>query len=105
MISLVKTIHDAKMRKGKPHISGEVEMLLISGAVLIGHVDGKPKTATDISRFLTIPRPTVLRKLEWLERTGMIARKGRTYITVNHSETDYSYVDSALALIRKAAAR
>lgn len=103
-IDLIKIIHDGKFGKlTTPNISGEVETLLISGAVLIGHVKGKPKTATDISRFLGIPRATVLRKLDRLEQDGMITRKGRKYITLVPDETDFSYVDRALALIRKVA--
>lgn len=101
-IDLVKVLHRGRLKRAR--IAGEVEMLLMSGVVLIGHVKGTPRTASQISRALGIPRATVQRKLAELQRRGVVAsRKGQYHFVADAG--DHSYVDKALALIASAAAQ
>jgi biotin operon repressor len=101
-IDLIKVLHRGRLKRGR--IAGEVEMLLMAGVVLIGHVKGAPRTASQISRSLGIPRATVQRKLAELQKRGVIAsHKGQYHFLTDAG--DHSYVDKALALIASAAAQ
>jgi hypothetical protein len=101
-VGIVVMIHRAWPRRANNHLNaGELELGAITASVLIGTVEGKPKTASGVARHLMMSRPTVLRKLAILERYGTIERVGRTYRTKDHPSIDFSYADDALALIRK----
>jgi DNA-binding IclR family transcriptional regulator len=91
----------------KASVGGRVETLLISGEVLIGHVENRPRNATDIARHLHVPRATVVRKLALLERAGEVKQleDGRYCYTKEQDEAALGYVDTALAIIRRAARR
>ncbi len=112
-IDLIKTAHSGPIGRQKRHlgkrfittIAGEVEMLLIAAAVLVGHTEGKTKNPSGISRWLGIPRPTVQRKLQILCERNIVARAdGNRYIIVDRDPgADDSYIDVALRLIRDAA--
>lgn len=103
-IGLIKIIHHGKLPSTERGIGGEVEMLLISGVVLIGHADHKHKTNAVISRYLGIPRATVQRKLDALERVGLVVRnpEGR-YCMSQEPEADLTYIDEAVRLIQHTA--
>lgn len=103
-IDLILVIQSGRKSHKSPRvgIGGQVEMLMISGVVLIGHVAGKPRTALQIARHLGIPRATVVRKLATLERLGVVGRTGSSYCMTDRPDADYSYVDGALAVIRRA---
>ena len=100
-IGLVKTVLKGRART-RP-IGGSVGSLLISGAVLIGQADGKPKTASDIARYLGVPRATAQRKLNSLVRQGEVYRHGGRYCMTADPHAPYAYVDDAVRLIQNAA--
>jgi hypothetical protein len=111
-IDLIKTVHPVvgkqKRHSGKRFmttIAGEVEMLLIAAAVLVGHAEGRAKNPSGISRWLGIPRPTVQRKLQILCERNIVAREdGNRYIIIDREPgEDDGYIDVALRLIRDAA--
>lgn len=107
-IDLIKTIHKGTLGKRfHKTIAGEVELLLIAAAVLIGHVQETPRNSTDIARQLGIPRATVQRKLGVLVKRGTVrVIAHRRYCMADRKPgDDYSYVDMALALIRRAATK
>lgn len=45
-------------------VGDTIEQSLIVSAIIIGQADGKLMTASDISSYLGMPRPTVVRKLQ-----------------------------------------
>ena len=51
----------------------------IQAIITLGHLEGRPFNASNISDYLGIPRTTVIRKLRWLIQEGFIEQKGRTY--------------------------
>lgn len=55
------------------------EYVAIGCQVLIGHAQNRPLTASQIARFLEMPRPTVLRRLKILLELGIVARIGTRY--------------------------
>ena len=112
IIDLLKTIYGARRHLGdqtKPYLGGDVEYILLSYAVLIGVVSGRPKNATELGRFVDIPRASAQRKLDELEKNGVISRKSSRYqmgsraqITGASAEVD-DYIDRCLLLIKRAA--
>lgn len=63
-------------------LAATYEMQLIATAVFIGHVSRKPMGATEIGRYVGMPRATVLRRLSALMRRNLVAKKGRRYCIV-----------------------
>ena len=108
LIDLLRVIHIARRRlsdKSKPHLNGDVEYILLSYAVLIGDVSGKPKTAADIGRYIDIPRASAQRKLGDLEKAGVVMRKGGRYHLTGARMGCEEYIDKCLLLIKRAAQR
>jgi predicted transcriptional regulator len=52
----------------------------IMGAVLLGHLRGKPITAHKIALYLSAPRTTVLRKLDLLVKLGHVEKSNSHYV-------------------------
>lgn len=100
-IDLIRTIHHGRFGAG--HINaGDLETLLLSGVVLVGHASGKPKNASEIGRYLGVPRATAQRKLEVLEKKGIIVRRGSKYHMADLKKGDDDYIDKCLAIINHA---
>ena len=51
----------------------------IHAIITLGHLEGRPFNASNLSEYLDIPRTTVIRKLRWLIAEGFIEQKGHTY--------------------------
>ena len=45
----------------------------------LGDIDGKPFSVAKIAAYMRVPRTTVRRRLDQLQRWGLIDRKGRRY--------------------------
>lgn len=57
-------------------IGTHFEEILIGLAVLIGQTEGRPMSATDISAYVGIPRPTVIRHLQpAIRRKNIISKR------------------------------
>lgn len=50
--------------------------LLLMCAVAIGHLEAKPMGASQLSRYVGMARPTVIRRLRAMERAGLVVRDG-----------------------------
>jgi DNA-binding IclR family transcriptional regulator len=61
------------------HSSRDQNAIGIQAIIALGHLEGRPFNASNISDYLGIPRTTVIRKLRWLIEEGFIEQKGRTY--------------------------
>jgi CRP-like cAMP-binding protein len=106
LIDLLKTIHRARRQlsdKSRPHLTGDLEYVLLSYAVLIGGLSGRPKNATEIGRYIDIPRATAQRKLGDLEKSGVVVRKGSKYHMTGAKMGPDEYIDKCLLLIKRAA--
>lgn len=55
---------------GNPSVCGAIEENLIVAAIVVGQTEGRLLSASDISAYIGLPRPTVIRKL----RTVAMAR-------------------------------
>jgi hypothetical protein len=105
IIDLLKTAHSARLKLAgaKPSLASDVESMLLGYAVLIGHVSGKPRNASEIGRALEIPRATAQRKLDELQKNGIIIRRGSKYHLADLNKADDNYIDKCLWLIKHAA--
>ena len=81
---------------------------MISVGLFIGQAEGKPMTATKLSSYIGMPRPTLIRKLHELEQCGIAkpALKGWRLNTDDpaiQARVD-ACKDATLQLLRKATA-
>ena len=56
-----------------------LETFFIGLCVALGHMDGKPFSVAKITAYMRVPRSTVIRRLDRLQRRGLIYRQGRRY--------------------------
>lgn len=82
---------------------------ILLASVFIGHMDGKPMTASKLAMFAGIPRPTVIRKLQSLKRDGFVFIDGRGRVTINtekiQADDGEAAVKSMARLINRTAAK
>lgn len=57
-------------------VGANLDRVFIYGAVLIGHVEARPRSATKISALLEMPRTNVVRGLDQLMKAGVVVRRG-----------------------------
>ena len=99
VLGLIRVIHRSRFGKANSMVC-QVETLLVSGAVLLGEIDGHPRTSSEIARIVGIPRPTAVRKLNELIRREVVQRRGKRYFM---NEKDIAqkdaYIDEAIGLI------
>lgn len=107
IIDLLRTAHGARRRlvgaQSKSYLAGEIENMLLAWAVLLGHVNGKPRNASEIGRFIGVPRVTAQRKLDDLAASGIIVRHGSRYLMAESVAGDDEYIDKCMLLIKHAA--
>jgi hypothetical protein len=108
IVDLLRVAHTSRLRstrgRAKPYLAGEIENMLLGWAVLLGHAGGKPKNASEIGRYLGIPRVTAQRRLDDLEESGIIVRRGNRYhMSGDLKKADDEYVDKCMLLIKRAA--
>jgi hypothetical protein len=57
------------------------DLALVAVAVMLGHAEGQPMTASQIALMLRMPRTSILRRLDALIARGLILRiKGKHYL-------------------------
>jgi hypothetical protein len=77
--------------------------LLVSAAILIGHVEGRPMNASKLSLYLALPRTTVLRHLRELQRLGVIKNRNGWYeLTEERAAASSPHIPSAIRVLSKA---
>jgi DNA-binding IclR family transcriptional regulator len=78
MIDMMRTVHAAYAPAGEP-FGTRLETFYIALCVALGDIAGKPFSVAKIAAYMRVPRTTVIRRLDRLQRWGLIDRKGRRY--------------------------
>ena len=78
MIDLMRTVHGAYAPANEP-FGNRLETFFIGLCVAIGDMDGKPFSVAKIAAYMRVPRTTVIRRLDQLQKWGLIERRGRGY--------------------------
>jgi CRP-like cAMP-binding protein len=78
-------------------------LLLIGSAIMVGHAENKPMSATKIAQYIGLPRSTVIRKLNEFQRAGVISRHGNVYLlSKQRAQNQSRYVSEAMRIFRTA---
>jgi hypothetical protein len=78
MIDLMRGVHTAYAPASEP-FGTRLETFFIGLCVALGHMDGKLFSVAKIAAYMRVPRSTVIRRLDRLQRWGLIYRQGRRY--------------------------
>ena len=78
MIDIMRTVHGAYAPVTEP-FGTRLETFFIAACVAIGDIEGKPFSIAKIASYMRVPRTTVIRRLDQLQRWGLIDRQGRHY--------------------------
>jgi biotin operon repressor len=78
MIDLMRGVHTAYAPANEP-FGSRLETFFIGLCVALGHIDGKPFSVAKIAAYMGVPRSTVIRRLDRLQRWGLVYRQGRGY--------------------------
>jgi biotin operon repressor len=76
MIDMMRTVHGAYAPASEP-FGTRLETFFIGLCVTLGDIDGKPFSVAKIAAYMRMPRTTVIRRLDQLQRWGLIERRGR----------------------------
>lgn len=102
VVALCKAYFDEK----RP--SDRANDMLICAALIVGQVEGHPLNASKVAGWVGMARPTVIRRLESLERRGIVERIGKRFKVrqeVANNERVLSVGIEARGLIVDAAAK
>src|SRR5262249_33166115 len=77
-IDIMRTLHGAYAPITEP-FGTRLEIFFIGLCVAIGDIDGKPFSVAKIAAYMRVPRTTVIRRLDQLQKWGLIERRGRGY--------------------------
>jgi DNA-binding IclR family transcriptional regulator len=78
MIDIMRTVHGAYAPTNEL-FGTRLETFFIGLCVAVGDIDGKPFSVTKIAAYMRVPRTTVIRRLNRLQRWGLVDRQGRHY--------------------------
>jgi DNA-binding IclR family transcriptional regulator len=78
MLDMMRTVHGAYAPASEP-FGTRVETFFIALCVAIGDMEGKPFSVAKIAAYMRVPRTTVIRRLEQLQKWGLVDRRGRRY--------------------------
>ena len=78
MIDIMRTVHGAYAPVTEP-FGARLETFFIGLCVAVGDIDGKSFTVAKVAAYMHVPRSTVIRRLDQLQRWGLIDRQGRHY--------------------------
>ncbi|WP_375791148.1 hypothetical protein ACE102_07295 [Bradyrhizobium sp. vgs-9] len=78
-IELTLAFHATIFPIDDPPTEVDANLALVAVAVMLGHADGLPMTASQLAAFVQMPRTSVLRRLDVLIRHGMILRINDKY--------------------------
>lgn len=84
MIDMMRTVHGAYAPANEP-FGTRLETFFIALCVALGDIDGKPFSVAKIAAYMRVPRTTVIRRINRLERWGLIYRHSRRYFV--HEKT------------------
>jgi hypothetical protein len=89
MIDMMRTVHGAYAPANEP-FGTRLETFFIALCVALGDIDGRPFSVAKIAAYMRVPRTTVMRRLDRLERWGLIDRQNRRYYI--HVKTLNSFI-------------
>ena len=78
MISIMRGLHGAYAPATEP-FGSRLETFFIGLCVALGQFEERPFSVAKIAAYMGVPRTTVIRRLNRLERWGLIYRQGRHY--------------------------
>jgi DNA-binding IclR family transcriptional regulator len=78
MIDIMRTVHGSYAPASEP-FGTRLETFYIALCVALGDTDGKPFSVAKIASYMRVPRTTVIRRLNQLQRWGLIDRQDRRY--------------------------
>jgi hypothetical protein len=78
MIDIMRTVHGAYAPVGE-RFGTRLETFFIGLCVALGDIEGKPLSMAKITAYMGVPRTTAIRRLDQLQRWGLIDRQGRNY--------------------------
>jgi hypothetical protein len=78
MIDIMQTVHSAYAPAGE-RFGTRLETFFIALCVALGDIEGKPLSMAKLTAYMRVPRTTVIRRLDRLQRWGLIHRQGRYY--------------------------
>jgi hypothetical protein len=104
MIELSLVLRRSIFEGREKNDAGVGTMLLVAAAVVVGHADGKPMSASKVALFVDLPRTTVMRKLHQLEELGVITRRGLVYfLSPERASNQETFVKNSTRIWLKAA--
>jgi MarR family len=89
MIDIMRTVHSAYAPAGE-RFGTRLETFFIGLCVALGDIEGKPLSMAKITAYMRVPRTTVIRRLDRLQRWGLVERQGRYYYI--HEKTLNSFL-------------
>ncbi len=105
---MLRLIHESTDAGGAKWRGSAADDVLLLAGIYIGHAEGRPMKATKLAEYVHMPRPTVVRKLQEMQRLGFIelAHDGsaRCRVDVFNSEPVLAAVNRLTQAIQKAAA-
>jgi DNA-binding IclR family transcriptional regulator len=78
MVDIMRIVHGTYAPAREP-FGTRLETLFVGLCIAIGDFEGKPFSAAKIADYMSVPRTTVIRRLDRLHRWGVIDRRGRQY--------------------------
>jgi len=78
MIDIMRTLHGA-YAPANERFGTRLETFFIGLCVALGDIEGKPLSIAKLTAYMRVPRTTVIRRLDRLQRWGLIDRQGRHY--------------------------
>jgi DNA-binding IclR family transcriptional regulator len=78
MIDIMRNLHGAYAPASEP-FGGRLETFFIGLCVALGHFEGKPFSVSKVAAYMRVPRTTVLRRLNRLQKWGLVHRQGHRY--------------------------
>src|ERR1700754_2976967 len=78
MIDIMRSVHGAYAPASEP-FGGRLETFFIGLCVALGQIEDKPFSVSKIAAYMRVPRTTVIRRLDRLQRWGLLSRQGNRY--------------------------
>lgn len=106
-LELTRQLHEAGAPELQSGFGSRLPLLMISAAVYLGTIEGRPMTASKLALFVGMPRASVIRRLGALCRRGAVERVGTSYRTPSRRMTDIGRIEirAMVRLVRATADR
>lgn len=78
MIDIMRSLHGTYAPASEP-FGSRLETFFIGMCVALGQFEERPFSVAKIAAYMSVPRTTVIRRLDQLQSWGLIYREGRQY--------------------------